>query len=157
MSVTTPVPIDAMRRISELLRSGSFRAAHDELETIVGAYPDFVEALRLLAGAKQVLGDPAAAEGLLRRALDLDRNWTPTLTSLGELLLAGGRGGGAEPLLRRAAAGPPPHPRAALLLARYYNDTGHPAQALAVAAPLCLSGKADPELAAQHIAALAAL
>src|ERR1700752_162147 len=156
MSVTTPVPIDAMRRISELLRSGSFRAAHDELETIVGAYPDFGEALRLLAGAKQVLGDPAAAEGLLRRALDLDRNWTPTLTSLGDLLLASGRGGEGGPLLLRGAArpaapllwggppGPPPTRRAALLLARYYNDTGHPAQALAVAAPLCLSGKADP-------------
>jgi len=65
-----------------------------------------VEALRLLAGAKQALGDPAAAEGLLRRALALDPNWTPTLATLGELLLA-----------------------------RYYNDTGRPGEALGVAAP----------------------
>ena len=157
MSVTTPVLIDAMRRISELLRSGSFRAAHDELRTIVDANPDFVEALRLLAGAKQALGDPAAAEELLRRALGLDPRWTPTLATLGELLLSSGRASEAEPLLTRAAVGPPAFPRAALLLARYYNDTGRPSLALAVAAPPCLSGKADPELAAQHIAALAAL
>jgi len=157
MSVMTPALIEAMRRISELLRTGAYRAAHDELEPIVAANPGFVEALRLLAGAKQALGDPAAAETLLRRALALDPNWMPTLTTLGELLLGNGRGSEAEPLLQRAAAGPPPYPRAALLLARYYNDTGRTGEALAAAAPLCLSGKADAELAAQHIAALAAL
>src|SRR2546421_9166395 len=157
MPVTTPALIEAMRRISELLRTGSYRAAHDELEPIVAANPGFVEALRLLAGAKQALGDPAAAEALLRRALALDRNWTPTLATLGELLLGNGRGSEAEPLLKRAVAGSPPLPRAALLLARYYNDTGRPSLALAVAAPLCTSGKADAELAAQHIAALGAL
>ena len=157
MSVTTPALIEAMRRISELLRAGSYCAAHDELETIVAANPTFVEALRLLAGAKQALGDPATAEELLRRALALDPNWTPTLATLGELLLGNGRGSEAEPLLKRAVAGSPPLPRAALLLARYYNDTGRPKLGLAVAAPLCSSGKADAELAAQHIAALAAL
>src|SRR5438552_9510359 len=87
-------------------RGDAYRAAHGELETIVAANPAFVEALRLLAGAKQALGDPAAAEGLLRRALPLDPNWTPTLATLGELLLA-----------------------------RYYNDTGRPGEALGVAAP----------------------
>jgi Flp pilus assembly protein TadD len=156
MAATTPL-IDAMRRISGLLQAGSFRAAHDELETIVAANPGFVEALRLLAGAKQALGDPAAAEALLRQALTLDPNWTPTLATLGELLLSSGRASEAEPLLRRAAEGPPPLPRAALLLTRYYNDTDRPNLALAVAAPLCASGKADAELATQHIAALAAL
>src|ERR1700730_2186989 len=153
----TPTLIDAMRRISELLRTGSFRAAHEQLETIVDANPGFVEALRLFAGTKQALGDSAAAEELLRRALTLDPNWTPTLATLGELLLSSGRGSEAESLLQRAVAGSPPYPRAAMLLARYYNDTGRPAQALAVAAPLCVGGKADAELAAQHIAALVAL
>src|SRR5260370_19457614 len=153
----TPTLIDAMRRISELLRTGSFRAAHEELETIVDANPGFVEALRLFAGTKQALGDSAAAEELLRRALTCDPNWTPTLATLGELLLSSGRGSEAESLLQRAVAGSPPYPRAAMLLARYYNDTGRPAQALAVAAPLCLGGKADAQLAALHIAALAAL
>jgi len=153
----TPTLIDAMRRISELLRTGSFRAAHEQLETIVDANPGFVEALRLFAGTKQALGDSAAAEELLRRALTLDPNWTPTLATLGELLLSSGRGSEAESLLQRAVAGSPPYPRAAMLLARYYNDTGRPAQALAVAAPLCVGGRADAELAAQHIAALVAL
>jgi Tfp pilus assembly protein PilF len=153
----TPTLIDAMRRISELLRTGSFRAAHEQLETIVDANPGFVEALRLFAGTKQALGDSAAAEELLRRALTLDPNWTPTLATLGELLLSSGRGSEAESLLQRAVAGSPPYPRAAMLLARYYNDTGRPAQALAVAAPLCVGGKADAELAAQHIAALVAV
>jgi len=157
MAVMTPALIDAMRRINELLQAGSFRAAHDQLETIVDANPGFVEGLRLLAGTKQALGDSPAAEELLRRALTLDPNWTPTLATLGELLLSGGRASEAESLLQRAVAGSPPYPRAALVLARYYNDTGRPAQALAVAAPLCISGKADAELAAQHITALVAL
>src|ERR1700686_1556227 len=155
--VISPALIDSMRRVSALLQAGSFRVAHDELEAIVAANPEFVEALRLLAGTKQALGDAAAAERLLRRALNLEPGWTPTLATLGELLLTAGRGSEAEPLLQRAAAGSPPYPRAALLLARYYNDLGRPAQALAVAAPLCVAGKADAELAAQHIAALAAL
>src|SRR5256885_3689415 len=157
MALMTPALSEAMRRISGLLQAGSFRSAHDELQTIVEANPGFVEALRLFAGTKQALGDAAAAEGLLRQALALDPTWTPTLTTLGELLLSSGRGGEAEPLLQRALAGSPPYPRAALLLARYYNDTSRPTQALAVAAPLCISGNADAELAAQHITALAAL
>ena len=155
--VITPALIDAMRRVSELLQAGNFRLAHTQLETIVGANPEYVEGLRLLAGAKQALGDPQSAEELLRRALKLDPGWIPTLATLGELLLTGGRGGEAEPFLQRAAAGPPPYPRAAFLLARYYNDLGRPTQALAMAAPFCARGMADTELAAQHIGALAAL
>jgi tetratricopeptide (TPR) repeat protein len=157
MPVITPPLLDAMRRVSALLQAGSFRVAHEQLEAIVAANPEFVEGLRLFAGTKQALGDPQAAETLLRRALELDPNWTPTLTTLGELLLSSGRGSEAEALLRRALAGSTLSPRAALLLARYYNDFGKPEQALAVAAPLCISGKAEPELAAQHIAALSSL
>jgi tetratricopeptide (TPR) repeat protein len=157
MPVINPTLLDAMRRVSALLQAGNFRIAHDQLETIVAANPEYVEGLRLFAGTKQALGDPQAAEKLLRRALELDSNWTPTLATLAELLLSGGRGSEAEALLRRAVAGSPPYPRAALLLARFYNDSGNPGEALAVAAPLCTSGKADAELAAQHIAALNAL
>lgn len=157
MPATSSTLIDAMRRVSALLQAGNFRLAHDQLETIVAANPQFVEGLRLFAGTKQALGDLDAAEELLRRALALDPAWTPTLATLSELLLSSGRGSEAELLLQRAVAGAPPYPRAALLLARYYNDLGHPAQALAVAHPLCIGGKADPELAAQHIAALNAL
>jgi Tfp pilus assembly protein PilF len=146
-----------MRRVSALLQAGSFRVAHDQLEAIVSSNPQFVEGLRLFAGTKQALGDAGAAETLLRRALLLEPAWTPTLTTLGELLLNSGRSEEAESLLQRAVLGSPPFPRAALLLARYYNDSGRPAQALAVAAPLCIGGKADAELSAQHIAALNAL
>ncbi|HEY4448850.1 MAG TPA: tetratricopeptide repeat protein, partial [Steroidobacteraceae bacterium] len=111
----TPTLIEAMRGITALLRAGSFRNAQEQLETIVAANPDFVEALRLLGGVKQALGDPPGAETLLRRALELDPNWTPTLATLGELLLTGGRSSEAEPLLQRALAGTPPNARAALL------------------------------------------
>jgi tetratricopeptide (TPR) repeat protein len=155
--VTSPALIDAMRRASALLQAGNSRLAQTQLEAIVAANPDYVEGLRLLAGTQQALGDAEAAEKLLRRALELDPGWTPTLATLGELLLLSGRASEAESLLQRAAAGSPPYPRAALLLARYYNDMRRPAEALAAAAPLCLAGKADAELSAQHIAALAAL
>ena len=157
MPVINPTLLEAMQHVSALLQAGNFRAAHDQLEPIVAANPQFVEGLRLFAGTKQALGDPQAAETLLRRALELDPNWTPTLATLGELLLSSGRGGEAESLLHRAGTGQAPHPRAALLLARYYNDLGDPAQALAVAAPHCMTGKADADLAAQHIAALNSL
>jgi len=151
------VVIDTMRRVSALLQAGNFQLAHDQLEAIVAEYPDFVEAQRLLAGTRQALGDAAGAEKLLRQALALDPDWTPTLATLGELLLNSGRASEAEPLLQRAAAGSPPYPRAALVLARYYNDTQRPAQALEAAARYCASGNADAELVAQHVAALAAL
>ncbi|MBV8145829.1 MAG: tetratricopeptide repeat protein [Gammaproteobacteria bacterium] len=157
MAEIPPVLLENMRRISELLRAGNLRSAQEQLAAIVEAQPHFVEGLRLLAGTQQALGDPVAAETLLRRALALDPNWTPTLATLGELLLMSGRGAEAEPLLQRALTGSQPFPRAALLLARYYNDSGRAADALAVAAPLALSGRADAELAAQHVAALAAL
>src|SRR5258705_3551387 len=86
MSAISATLLDAMRRAGALLQAGNFRAAHEQLVTIVGDNPDFVEALRLLAGAKQMLGDTAAAENLLHRALALDPNWTPTLATLGALL-----------------------------------------------------------------------
>lgn len=146
-----------MRAISAQLQGGQFRAAHDRLEAIVAANPTFAEAQRLLAGTKLALGDPAAAEALLRRALEVDPAWTPTLITLGELLLAGGRGTEAESVLQRALASGSPDPRAASVLARYYNGTGRQAAALAVAAPFCTQGRMDAELATQHVTALVAL
>ena len=157
MQTISPFLMDAMRRISELLQAGNFRLAHEQLEAIVADHPDFAEAQRLLAGARQAMGDAVGAEALLRKALALDSGWTPTLATLGELLLNSGRAGEAEPLLQQAIAGSPPYPRAALVLARYYNDTQRPAQAEAIAAPYCAAGKVDPELATQHVAALATM
>jgi tetratricopeptide (TPR) repeat protein len=157
MFTPDPATQAAMHRISALLQAGEFRTAQEQLEAVIAAHPRYVEALRLLAGSRQALGDPAAAEALLRQALALDPGWTPTLATLGELLLAGGRAPEAENLLERAATGTPAYPRAAMRLARWYNDTGRPARALAVIAPFCARGKVAPDLAAQHIAALAAL
>ena len=156
MSVPAPV-LEQMRAISAQLQAGQFRPAHDRLEAIVAANPTFAEAQRLLAGAKLALGDPAAAEALLRRALEVDPAWTPTLTTLGEFLLASGRGAEAEAVLLRAARAAPPDTRAASVLARYFNSTGRPAQALAVAAPFCVPGRLDADLITQHVTALAAL
>jgi predicted Zn-dependent protease len=148
---------ESMRRISGLLQSGQYGAAHSQLELLVAANPDYVEGLRLFAGTKQVLGDPAQAESLLRRALEIDPLWAPTLTTLAELLLSAGRSAEAVPLLQRAVQGSTPYPRAAFLLVRHYLDTGKPAAALEVATPLCNSGKVDANLAALHVAAYAAL
>jgi predicted Zn-dependent protease len=148
---------ESMRRISGLLQSGQYSAAHSQLESLVAANPDYVEGLRLLAGTKQALGDLAQAESLLRRALGIDPAWPPTLTTLAELLLAEGRSTEAVPLLQRAIQGSLAHPRAALLLVRHYLDAGQPAKALDIAAPWCNSGKADADLSALHVAAYAAL
>jgi tetratricopeptide (TPR) repeat protein len=148
---------DSMRRISGLLQSGQYRAAHEQLESLVAANPGYVEGLRLLAGTKQALGEGAQAEALLRRALEIDPRSPPTLTTLAELLLLSGRGVEAVPLLRRAMEGTPPYPRSAFLLARHYLSTGQPALALEVATPWCNSALADADLAALHVAAYAAL
>jgi Flp pilus assembly protein TadD len=148
---------ESMRRISGLLQSGQYSAAHSQLESLVTANPDYVEGLRLLAGTKQVLGDLTQAESLLRRALDIDPKWSPTLTTLAELLLVTGRSAEAVPLLQRAVQGSPPYPRAALLLVRHYLDAGQPAPALDIATRWCNSGNADEELSALHVAAYSAL
>jgi tetratricopeptide (TPR) repeat protein len=146
-----------MRRISGLLQSGQYSAAHSQLESLVTANPDYVEGLRLLAGTKQALGDFAQAEPLLRRALEIDPLWAPTLTTLAELLLIAGRSAEAVPLLQRAIQCSPPYPRAALLLVRHYLDAGQPASALDIATSWCNSGKVDDDLSALHVAAYAAL
>src|SRR5579871_6573256 len=90
-----------MRRIGALLQAGEFHGAKEQLEAVVAAHPRYAEALRLLAGTRQALGDPAAAEALLREALAIDPGWMPTLATLGELLLASGRASEAEMLLER--------------------------------------------------------
>ena len=148
---------ESMRRISGLLQSGQYGAAHAQLETLVTANPNYVEGLRLLAGTKQVLGDLAQAESLLRRALEIDPRWAPTLTTLAELFLAAGRSAEAVPLLQRAVQGVPRYPRAALLLVRHFLDAGQPAAALEIATSWCDSGHLDDDLSALHVAAYAAL
>ena len=154
MATPSPELIDTMRRIDAALRAGEFRAAHDQLAVLVEIHPDFVEALRLYAGTKQALGDVEGAEQLLRQALALDPNWTPTLAALGELLLNSGRDAEAEPMLRRAALR---LPRAAILLSRHYNDSQRAADAFALTASLCEAGQIDPELVTQYVIAGAAL
>ncbi len=149
--------VESMRRISGLLQSGQYGAAHAQLESLVSANPEYVEGLRLFAGTKQALGDLVQAESLLRRALEIDPKWTPTLATLAELLLISGRTVEAVPLLQRAVQGSPAYPRAVLLLVRHYLDAGQPALALETAAPWCNSGKLDDDLSALHVAAYAAL
>ena len=146
-----------MRAISAQLQAGQFRAAHERLEAVVAANPTFAEARRLLAGTKLALGDAAGAEAMLRQTLTVDPAWTPTLTTLGELLLSSGRVVEAEEVLVRALEAKSPDPRAAWVLARYYNSTGRHAHALAVAGPFCTQGRVDAELATQHVTALVAL
>jgi tetratricopeptide (TPR) repeat protein len=153
----TDMLAESMRRISGLLQSGQYSAAHSQLESLVTANPDYVEGLRLLAGAKQVLGDLAQAESMLRRALEINPTWAPTLTTLAELVLSTGRSEEAVQLLQRAVQGSPRYPRAALLLVRYYLDAGQAAAALEIATAWCNSGKVDDELSALHVAAYAAL
>lgn len=143
-----------MQQVGKLLQAGDFRAAHDQLQSVVEQHPDYAEALRLLGGVRQALGDTEGAEALLRKAMAADPGWAPTWSSLGELLLNSGRAEEAVPLLQRVASR---LPHAALLLARYYNDQQRPADALAIVAPLCGSTQAPAELIAQHVAALAAL
>ena len=157
-SVSIPASVlDAMRAINTQLQAHEFRAAQQQLAAIVRDHPQFAEAQRLLAGTTLALGDPAGAERLLRRALEVDPAWSPTYTTLGELLFVRGRVSEAEAVLQRAIECPRPDARAALMLARHYNSTSRPDLALAVAAPFCTGGTVDPELATQHVHALVAL
>lgn len=148
---------EVMQQVNGLLHHGEFRAAHDRLEPVVNDHPEFVEARRLLAGTKLALGDAVAAEALLRQAISIDPDWTPTLTTLGEWLINAGRYDEAEQLLHRAVTAKAADARAALILARFYNDRGRHADALATSAPFCATARSGPELATQHVTALAAL
>ena len=149
--------LDAMRYVNGLLQAGDYRTAHARLEIIVRDHPDYAEARRLLAGAKLAQGDTSGAEHVLREAATLDPVWPPALTMLGELLLGSGRETEAESFLLRAASAASADPRAALVLARRYNGTRRHAQALAAIAPFCATDNVAPELATQHVNALAAL
>lgn len=157
MKTPSAATLDEMQQINALLQHGEFRAAQIRLETVVASNPGFVEAQRLLAGAKFALGDAAAAEALLRQAILDDPTWAPTLTMLGEWLLQSGRHAEAEALLQRATHAKAADPRAALILTRFYNDQRRYADALATALPFCKAGHGGAELATQHIVALAAL
>ncbi len=154
MTALPPAVLDAMRRIDALLQTGELQAAHDQLEAVLENHPDVVEALRLLAGVKQAFGDIDDAEAMLRKALAIDPQWAPTLATLGELLLGRGRSVEAEHLLKRAAQR---MPRAAWVLARHYNDSQRPVDAIAILAPMCATGLADTESVTQHVNALVAL
>src|SRR6185437_5911713 len=110
-----------------------------------------------LGGVMLMLGDAAGAEQILRRAIECDPEWAPTLTTLGELLLGSGRHAEAETFLQRAATVKQPDPHAAQVLARYYNDRKQPARALAVTAPFCARDNVPSELIVQHVTALVAL
>jgi tetratricopeptide (TPR) repeat protein len=148
---------ESMRRINALLRAGQFGAANAQLEALVAENPRHLEALRLLAGTKQVLGEAAQAEQLLRRALAINPQWSAALLMLAELSLQSGRSAEAVSLLRRALGGPAPERRAALLLGRLNLDGGRALDALEVIEPWCESGNADLDLSALHVAAYAAL
>ena len=76
-----------MQRVNALLQAGEFRAARDRLQAVVETNPDYAEAQRLLGGVTLMLGDVVGAERILRHAIELDPDWAPTLTTLGELLL----------------------------------------------------------------------
>ena len=154
MSTLSPPLRETMQQIGKLLQAGDLRGAHDRLQSVVGQHPDYAEALRLLGGLRQALGDVESAEALLRKAMAADPGWAPTWASLGELLLNSGRAEEAIPLLQRVASR---LPHAALLVVVVARKQQRPADALAVAAPLCSSAQAPAELIAQHIAALAAL
>ena len=78
MSSLPPALLEAMQRIGGLLQSGDLRGAHDQLQAVVEAHPDYVEALRLLGGIRQNFGDTKGAEALLRKAMALDPGWAPT-------------------------------------------------------------------------------
>lgn len=113
----SPAILQTMQRASALLQAGNYVLARTTLEQVLRDAPRFVEAHRLLAGALQALGDPAGAERVLRAALAIDPQWTPTLASLGEILLNQQRLDEAETLLRAAIASARPYPRAQQLLA----------------------------------------
>lgn len=155
--MTSAKLLEAMQGVDRLLQAGDAAGAHASLEVIAREHPESAEAQRMLAGVKMALGDVAGAETVLRMAAAREPAWPPVLTMLGELLLDRGEQADAEAILLRAATGAAVDPRAVLVLARHYNDSQRPEHARAIAAPVCATGKAPPELAAQHIAALAAL
>ena len=78
MPMPPPATLDAMQQVGKLLRAGDLRGAHDRLQSIVAEHPQYAEALRLLGGVRQALGDVEGAEALLRKALTTDPGWAPT-------------------------------------------------------------------------------
>ncbi len=118
-----------MHQASALLQAGQFAQARTLLESTVCSAPQFVEARRLLAGARQAMGDIAGAKQDLMEAIRINPRWAPTHVALGELLMSEGNWSEAEQRLRDAVAVGNSYPRAKPSLARLLLQTSRAQQA----------------------------
>jgi tetratricopeptide (TPR) repeat protein len=157
MSAPSPAILQSMQQASRLLQAGHFAEARAVLSAVLTAAPDFVEARRLLGGALRALGEMAAAEQELRRAVAIDPRWAPALAALGELLLETGRVDEAEQTLRQALVCGPKYHRAAVSLARLLLEHGRAEEARQTLLPYAATTDAPAEVLDVYASVLGAL
>jgi putative PEP-CTERM system TPR-repeat lipoprotein len=130
-----------------------FKEAQQELEAVVAKAPRDALALNNLAWLYQRAGDPRA-RALAERAYLLAPGLPQTADTLGWILVQQGQAANALALLRRASAGEPKNPAVQYHLAVALNDTGQPAAARKLLAPLVSStAKFDDKGAAEKLLA----
>lgn len=149
------IPPQAILDASALMRARRFAEARARLESYLNLSQPSVQALWLLGGACQELGDLDAARNAFSRILQIDPRWVPARVALGELLARADRGEDAERELRRALADDPHFARARVGLAQLLRQAERPRDALAVTAPAA-EGGGDAPLLLEHALALRA-
>ena len=113
-----------------LLQQGDLQQAQQQLQQVLSATPDNLQARKLLADVQLRLGEPGAALSVLTPAL-AEPHLDPQLLSLFDQ--AARRSGNAQALLEALQRNQREHPHeeaVAVNLAAVYLSTGHAAQAL---------------------------
>ncbi len=148
-------PSQAILDASALIRARRFAEARARLESHLTLAPATVQALWLLGGACQELGDADAALAAFSRLLEMEPRWVPARVARAELLARAGRTA-AEAELRRALADDPRFTRAATSLAQLLRLAGRTAEALDVTTAALPLQDDEPGLLVEHALALQA-
>jgi tetratricopeptide (TPR) repeat protein len=86
-----------------IVEKSDYRAAIAEFNKAIAKFPDYYEAYAAMGLAQSKMGDAAAAEGSLRKSIQMsDEKYPQALIDLGSFYNTGKRFSDAEPLLRKA-------------------------------------------------------
>ncbi len=133
---------------------GDFHAAEAELQSILKAHPDNVDALGLLGVVLDTEKNYTGADTAYRRALLLAPHSANLLNNYGNHLLALGDSAGAVKAFSQVVHLDPHHPNANLQLARMAIGRKQPAEALAYLNDLPAQEASSPPVAILRLQAL---
>lgn len=91
--------------IQLVVQKSDYRGAIAQFEKAIARFPDYYEAYAAMGLAQDKMGDAQAAEGSLRKSIEMsNEKYSQAMIDLGSLLNGGKRFSESEPLLRKVVA-----------------------------------------------------